>query len=296
MGRIVDIDGELLPPERAFVSVFDRGFLYGDSVYEVLRTYRGVPFEVEAHFDRLRHSADLIALELPISQTDLLRRMKRAVGAAANAESYLRIVVTRGAGEIGLDPALGRDPKTILIVRELTSPPPEAYEKGVTIALVGVLRNPRKAIDPAAKTGNYLNNVLALAEARRAGATEAVMLDQTGRVTEGANSNVFALLGNRLITPALDIGLLPGVTRRVVLKLARSEALTVEEGTLMPSDLERADEVFITSTTREVLPVVRIVSTEKDWRVGRGEVGPVSRRLLARFRAYALEQAQSPVH
>ncbi len=290
MGRVVDIDGEIVPPERAVVSVFDRGFLYGDSVYEVLRTYRGKPFEMEAHLDRLQNSADLIALGLPVPRAVLVERIRHAIAAAANPESYVRIIITRGAGEIGLDPALGRNPKTILIVRELTTPPPEAYEKGVAIALVGVVRNLRTAIDPAAKTGNYLNSVLALAEAKKVGANEAVMLDHAGRITEGANSNVFALGGGRLRTPALEIGLLAGVTRRVVLDLARKAGIPTEEAVLLPADLERADEVFITSTTREILPVVRIVASERAWDVGRGEVGPVARRLLAAFREYALAQ------
>jgi branched-chain amino acid aminotransferase len=290
MGRLVDIDGTLVPPERAQISVFDRGFLYGDSVYEVVRTYSGVPFEMEAHLDRLTHSAELIALDLPVPRGELVSRIRRAIGAAGNVESYARLIITRGSGEIGLDPALARDPKTIIIVRELVTPPIEAYEHGVTIALVGVQRNPRKAIDPAAKTGNYLNSVLALAEARKSGAIEAVMLDSEGLVTEGANSNVFAWLDGKLVTPGLEIGLLPGVTRRVVLELARQEGLPTLECSLVPGDLKRADEVYITSTTRELLPVVRIVTHDGAWVVGSGKVGPIGKRLLLAFRAYAAQQ------
>ena len=292
MGRVVDIDGTLIQPERATVSVFDRGFLYGDSVYEVVRTYAGVPFELEAHLDRLTRSAELIAMSLPIPKGELVARIGRAIAAAGNAESYARVIITRGSGEIGLDPALARDPKTIIIVRELATPPPEAYLEGVTIALVGVLRNPRRAMDPAAKTGNYLNSVLALAEARKSGAVEAVMLDSEGRVTEGANSNLFAWLDGSLVTPGLEIGLLAGVTRRVVLELARQEGLPTAERSLVPADLKRASEVYITSTTREVLPVVKVVTGDTTWPVGGGKVGPIAGRLLAAFRNYASKQVR----
>lgn len=287
MGRIVNIDGQLLPPEQAVVPVFDRGFLYGDSVYEVMRTYGGVPFEMDAHLARLARSAELIGLLLPRTPAQLAREIDRTVAAAGNPESYARIIVTRGAGEIGLDPALGTHPRTIVIVRELSPPPPEAYQLGVLVALVGVQRNLPKAIDPQAKTGNYLNNVLAVREATALGAYEAILLDHEGRVTEGANSNVFAVRTGRLATPALEVGVLPGVTRRVVLELARAERLPVDERPMVPSDLTCAEEVFITSTTRELVPVVRIVQGEQTWKIGQGAVGPLTKRLLASFRARA---------
>lgn len=288
MGRIVNMDGRLVPPEQAFVSVFDRGFLYGDSVYEVLRTYRGEPFELDRHLDRLENSASLIGLSLPWPRARLAEEVRRALAAAGNAESYVRLVVTRGAGEIGLDPSLARGAQVIIIAKELVTPPPSAYENGVKVALVGVRRNLREAIDPAAKTGNYLNNVLAMGEAQALGAFEALMLDREGRVTEASSANVFAVRAGELLTPPLEVGILEGVTRQGVLALARELSIPLREVGLRPEDLFTADEVFITSTTRELVPVVAIVDARGERAVGGGRPGPVSRRLLEAFRARAL--------
>jgi branched-chain amino acid aminotransferase len=291
VGRIVNIDGTLVPPEQAFVSVFDRGFLYGDSVYEVIRTYRGVPFELEAHLARLERSAALIALTLPWTRERLKAEVGRTLLAAQNAESYLRVVVTRGGGEIGVDPGLARGEKVILIAKELTTPPPEAYSRGVKLALVDVRRNLREAIDPAAKTGNYLNSVLAMKQAKERGAFEALLLDREGRVTEAATANVFIVKEGALVTPPLAVGILEGLTRRRVLELAREAGLRASESDLRPADLFAADEVFITSTTRELVPVVAILEGGSERPIGDGTVGPVARRLLEDFRRRALAQA-----
>ncbi len=293
MGRIVNMDGRLVPPEQAFISVFDRGFLYGDSVYEVLRTYRGEPFELDRHLDRLENSASLIGLSLPWPRARLSQEVRRTLGAAGNTESYVRLIVSRGAGEIGLDPMLARGPSVIVIAKELVTPPASAYEKGVKVALVGVRRNLREAIDPAAKTGNYLNNVLAMGEAQALGAFEALMLDREGRVTEASSANVFAARAGELLTPPLEVGILEGVTRQVVLALARELFVPVREVELRPEDLYSADEVFITSTTRELVPVVAIADRRGERRVGDGRPGPVARRLLEAFRARALGRISS---
>src|SRR5579863_9392234 len=183
MSTVVSIDGRLFPPGRATISIFDRGFLYGDSIYEVLRTYRSRLFEVDAHLARLRGSAQLIGLTLPLPEALLRARMVDAVRASRTSESYVRLIVTRGEGEIGLDPALAVDPHVIVIVRALQPPPEAVYREGVEVTVVDVRRNLRQAIDPAAKTGNYLNSVLALREARARGGYEALMLDMQGRVT-----------------------------------------------------------------------------------------------------------------
>jgi branched-chain amino acid aminotransferase len=180
MSTVVSIDGRLFPPGRPTISVFDRGFLYGDSIYEVLRTYSGRLFEVEAHLARLRGSAQLIGLTLPLPAEHLQTRMADAVRASRTTESYVRLIVTRGEGEIGLDPALAVDPHVIVIVRALHPPPREVYRDGVEVTVVDVRRNLRQAIDPAAKTGNYLNSVLALRQARERGGYEALMLDSQG--------------------------------------------------------------------------------------------------------------------
>lgn len=322
---VVNLDGVIVPPERAVVSVFDRGFLYGDSVYEVIRTYARRPFEEEAHLARLCHSAERIGLTVKWDTIRISREIGRTLeasfhdsgaGAADRAddsgsgeageagtndsgsgpagwnvgERYIRVVMTRGAGEIGLDPALARGPVALVIVLPLSGPPAAAYRDGVAAAIVGVRRAAPEAIDPSAKTGAHLPNVLAVREARAAGAHEALLLDGHGFVTEGSSSNVFAVAGGVLRTPPLAAGILEGVTRGVVLRLARGLGLRAEEVPLRPEDLEGADEVFITSTVREIVPVTRLGAHP----VGAGGPGPVTLRLHRAFRALA-GGAPSPV-
>lgn len=291
MGRIVNLDGALVAPEQAVISVFDRGFLYGDSVYEVVRTYGGVAFELDAHLQRLENSAELIGLALPWPRERIAGETRRTIEASGNAEAYARVIVTRGAGEIGLDPGLARDGRVIIIAKELVVPPPETYESGVRVALVGVRRNLREAIDPAAKTGNYLNNVLAMRQARECEAFEALMLDRDGRVTEATTANVFVVHGGELSTPPLAVGILEGVTRRVVLELARGLGILAREAELWPAQLLAADEVFITGTTRELVPVVAVCEGGIEHRIGAGRPGPITQRLLAEFRARATRAA-----
>ncbi|WP_242335794.1 aminotransferase class IV [Anaeromyxobacter sp. SG66] len=296
MRTLVNLDGSLVAPAEARVSVFDRGFLYGDSVYEVIRTYGGRPFEREAHLARLAHSAARIGLsprwDAQRTAAEIDRTLAAARGADApepdaapwNAgERYVRVVMTRGAGEIGLDPALAVDPLAIVIVQPLVGPPARAYADGIPAAVVGVRRASPQAVDPSAKTGAHLTHVLAVREARAAGALEALLLDDAGFVTEGSSSNVFAVAGGRLLTPPIASGILEGVTRAVVLRLARAEGVPVEEVPLRPEDLERADELFITSTVREILPVTRL----GDSPVGAGRPGPLTHHLHQAFRRLA---------
>jgi branched-chain amino acid aminotransferase len=304
MGTIVNADGQLVPPEAATVSVFDRGFLYGDSVYEVVRTYGGAPFELDRHLRRLARSAERLALTLPwdLARTreETLRTLQAARGggpstpsggdpadpAAApwNAgEHSARIVMTRGAGDLGLDPALAVNPRAFVVATPLRAPPLDAYRRGVAVRVVGVRHDAPEAVDTQAKTGAHLANVLAVHEARRAGAHEALLLDRDGFVTEGASSNVFAVRGGRIETPPLSAGILEGVTRALVLELAAEAGLALRETPLRPADLAEAEELFITSTAREVLP-----ATTLDGRpVGSGAVGEVTTRLHRLFRARA---------
>lgn len=280
----MSIDGRIVGPEEARVSVFDRGFLYGDSVYEVVRTYGGRPFELEAHVKRLFESGRLLDLALPRSRqeisTEVLRTLEAADNLGEGHESYIRIVVTRGSGEMGLDPALASNPCFIVMVRPLEQPAQSAYDQGVNVAVVGVRRVRSGAVDPAAKTGNYLNSVLALAEARRTGAFEAVMLDSDGRITEGASSNIFVVQGGVLRTPPLEVGILEGVTRRTVLEVAGEAGVRAQEVHLRPTDLTGADEAFLTSSIREIVPITRVDATP----LGAGTVGEVTRRIQHRFR------------
>jgi branched-chain amino acid aminotransferase len=299
MATLVNVDGDILRPAQARVSVFDRGFLYGDSVYEVIRTYRGQPFELDAHLARLAHSAERIGLAPPWDAPRTAREIGRTLAAARAAggdpapapdaapwnvgEWYVRVVMTRGAGEIGLDPALAVNPAAVVIVQPLPGPPASAYAEGVKAAVVGVRHAPAAVVDPSAKTGAHLNHVLAVREARAQGAHEALLLDERGFVTEGSSSNVFVVAGGRVRTPPLAAGILEGVTRGVVLRLARAEGIPVDEVPLRPRELEAADEVFITSTMREIVPVTRLGERA----VGAGRPGPVTARLHRAFRRLA---------
>lgn len=278
MNRLVSIDGEIVPPERATVSVYDRGFLYGDSVFETIRTYGGVPFALPDHMARLGRSAALVAMPLPLSIGAFEAEVRTAVTAAANAESYVRAMVTRGSGPLGLDPSEARHPLRVILVEPLHLPPPEVYRAGVGV----ITRRTERAGDAVhgAKVGNYLASMLALAAARAAGAHEALILDAAGRVVEGTTSNVFVVRDGRLCTPPLAVGILPGITRAHLLAVAPGAGVAVDETPLEVSDVLGADEVFLSSSLREVLPVVRVDGRT----IGSGHPGPVTRRLHEAFR------------
>lgn len=284
MTTVVSVDGATVSPEKACVSVLDRGFLYGDSVYEVVRTYDGVPFEMPRHLDRLVGSARRIGMQLPVPVAQIGEETLRTHRDSGHSDSYLRIVVTRGSGPIGLDPALATDQRRIIIAKDVREvrPPEAVYVDGVEIALVNVRRNLQSAIDPRAKTGNYLNSVMALTEARSRGAYEAVMLDHRDYVTEGASSNVFVVVGGIVLTPPLDAGILEGVTRTVVLDVARKAGMKVLELPLTEAAFGEADEVFITSSIREIVPVVRVDGKH----IGTGTPGPVVANIRELFGAY----------
>jgi branched-chain amino acid aminotransferase len=285
----VYIDGALYDERDARISVFDRGFLYGDSVYEVMRTSGGRPVELALHLERLGRSADAIALEAPPSDA-IADAVAASLRAADNDESYIRVIVTRGSGEIGLETSRARQPALLVIVRPLALPPASAYAHGVKLGIVEVRRTPRQAMDPSVKTGNYLNNIMALHQARQAGADEALMCDAQGRVAEGASSNVFAIRGGRAVTPALDIGLLAGITRRRVIELARGDGIEVTEGVLMPADVRGADEVFITSSIRGVLPVAAVDGVA----LGQGAPGPMTQRIMTLYARHLARCAEAP--
>lgn len=266
------------------MSVFDRGFLYGDSVYETIGTVRGRLFALGDHLDRLERSAQRIHLRLPPREV-IERAIADTVAAAGNPESRVRVMVTRGGGggsHLDLDPASADEPRLVIIVQPLGGPTPQMYEKGVAVAIVSVTRNLPEAIDPAIKSGNYLNNVLAVSEARRARphVHEAILCAAGGSVAEGATSNVFAVVAGELRTPGLEVGILDGVTRGKVLRLARAEGIPAREVAFLSADeLRAADEVFITSAARGILPV-----NEVDGRaIGAGTPGPITRRLMASY-------------
>ena len=277
--------GAPVDPEDATISIFDRGLLYGDSVYETMRTAGGHPVELARHLARLHRSAEGIGLELPFSDAEVGDAVAATHRASGNAESYVRVIVTRGGGPIMLDPRHSSDPVLVVIVRELELPSPEAYERGVSVVVVGVLKAGGGLVDPGIKTGNYLNNIQALRQAIARGADDAILSNARGDVAEGATSNVFLVAEGRLCTPHLQTGLLAGITREVVCELAAGLGHPVHERPVPPDDLRAADEVFLTSSVRGIMPVTRV----DDATVGDGTVGPVTRALMARYAAWLAE-------
>jgi len=275
MSTRVHLGGRVCLPEDARISVFDRGFLYGDSVYETIGTAYGRLFALHDHLTRLERSAERIGLRVP-PRAEIEAAVADTVREAANAESRVRIILTRGAGKLDLDPASVDDTQLVVIVTPLQPLPRELYEQGVSVAIVSIVRNSPRAMDPAIKSGNYLNNVLALGEARRQGAHEAILCGENGTIAEGASSNVFLVKGGEVRTPGLDVGILDGITRAKVLAECRAHGIPVSETRFTPDDLRGADEAFITSATRWVLPVTRV----DDAVLGEGRPGPVTRKLM----------------
>jgi branched-chain amino acid aminotransferase len=279
-GRIVSIDGETLAPEAAKVSVFDRGFLFGDSVFEVLRTYSGGPFALEEHLARLERSAGRVGIRMPVDRVTLRREVLDALSAAGGGESYVRIVITRGSGPLSLDPDTATAPLRVILVESVKGPSREAYVRGIEAATVATRRAVDETPAAGAKVGNYLANLLAIREAKSRGAQEALIIDTEGHVVEGASSNVFAVAGGALVTPPESAGILAGITRAHLIAEARRRGFALTERPLDPEELYGADEVFITSSIREVLPVVRVDGRT----IGGGVPGPVTRSMHRAFR------------
>ncbi len=270
----INLNGDIQP--EAHISVFDHGFLFGDSVYEVVGTHQGRLCFVQEHLKRLRNSARAISLEIPLADDVMIREIEKTVEAAGNPESYIRIIVTRGVGEIDIDPESCTRPNVLIFVKPVMLYPEENYTHGINVALVSVKRNPKEALNPGIKTGNYLNNVLAKVEARQAGAADALMLNPTGQLTECTTSNFFFVRDQRLMTPSLDCGILPGITREVILRLARENGVLMEEGEWPPEILQNTEEAFITGTVKRVMPV-----TSLDGRpIGEGKPGPITKMMM----------------
>ncbi len=282
MRGTVMIDGELVPPERAVVSIFDRGFLYGDSVFEALRTHHGKLVFLDRHLARLERSAERVLIRLPASVAQFREEAIAAVSAHGASESYVRIMLTRGnATSLGLDPDLAENPKRIVLVTELKLPSPEMHERGISAVVQRVERPSDEVGVASAKIGNYLVPVLALRAARAAGASEALLEDAHGNVLEGSTSNLFAVIAGKIVTAPESAAILPGITRARVLEVARAAPYPVELRAISRSELALAKEVFITSSIREVVPVVKIDGRP----IGSGEPGPIARELLRLFRA-----------
>ena len=288
MGFFASVNGVVTPAAEARVPVLDNGFTFGDSVYETLRTYAGRPFHLGRHLERLRHSADRLGIAVPLADEEFAARIEAVLARAGNEESYIRLIVSRGVGDISyhFDRVVG--PTVVVVVKPYEPFPERHYTEGIDVIISSVRRNHRQALDPGIKSCNLINNILAVREAQAQGALEPIMLNHDGDVAEGASCNVFLVRHGGLLTPPLDAGILPGVTRGLVLELARELGLRAREETVRVADLVSADEVFITSTLKEACPVRAI-----DGRlVGAVQPGPVTLQLLGAYRTYAADQVR----
>ena len=289
MSATVNINGHIVDEEHARVSVFDHGFLYGEGIYETLRTYNGEPFLFGRHMRRLRTSASMLNLSVPLEDRQIADRVRDTQLAAdlraGSREAYIRILVTRGVGDLSYDPAACPQPTFVVIVKPQINPPMEAYEQGVAVVLASIVRNHPGSVNPIIKSNNLLNNALAMQEAVRHGAFEAVMRNYRGELAECTTANLFIVKGGAVWTPPLASGLLAGITREFLFEVGSELGIPVGEQVLRDEDLFGADEAFLSSTTREVVPVVRV-----DGRIlADGRPGPVTRALLKRYRAKAEE-------
>jgi len=273
------IDGKYLDEGSAKISVFDHGLLYGDGIFEGIRAYNGRVFRLREHIDRLFCSAKAILLTIPMPHADLMAAVVETCRVNQIRDGYIRLVVTRGIGTLGLNPNRCKNPSVIVIADTIQLYPPELYLKGMEIVTVPTVRNLHSALNPAVKSLNYLNNILAKIEANNAGCEEAIMLNAEGFVAECTGDNVFMVRGNELLTPPLSAGALYGITRGVVMSLAVEFGLKVGEPNLTRYDLFNADECFLTGTGAEIVPVVKL-----DGRViGTGKPGPITERLVAQY-------------
>jgi len=285
MSRQIYINGKFVPQEEAMISVFDHGLLYGDGVFEGLRSYRGKVFRLREHIVRLYESAKAIWLEIPMSQDAMCDAVNEAVRVNKIDDGYIRLVVTRGAGTLGLDPNRCSNPQVIIIADSISLYPKELYEKGLEIVTVSVQRTHPAALNPRIKSLNYLNNILAKIEGLQAGCIEALMLNHKGEVAECTGDNIFLVRGGVLYTPPLDAGILGGITRAAVIELARAADIEVREVALTKHDVYIADECFLTGTAAEVIPVVKVDSRS----IGTGTPGPMTRDLEKAFRKLTQE-------
>jgi len=287
MSLKVYINGTLYDKQQAAVSVYDHGLLYGDGVFEGIRSYAGKVFRLDEHLDRLWNSAKAIWLTIPISEAEMAKAIVDTLAVNRIADGYIRVVVTRGVGTLGLDPNRCSSPQVIIITDLISLYPDELYRKGLEIITVSTMRNHPAALSPRIKSLNYLNNILAKIEGLQAGSIEALMLNHKGEVAECTGDNLFLVRGGELLTPPIDAGILEGITRSAVIELARQSGVTVKEIPLTKHDVYIADECFLTGTAAEVIPVVNVDSRT----IGSGQPGPITRDLMERFHKLARGQS-----
>jgi len=277
---LVYINGELVPKSQAKISVFDHGFLYGDGVFESILVNNGVAFKLKEHIDRLYDSAKVLCLDIPMSKDEMVKTVADVVRANGFKDAYIRLIVTRGVGDLGLDPRKCQKPTIIIIVDKIKLYDEGALSKGLTAIISSVRRDRVDATTHEVKSMNYLNNILAKLEANAVGADEAIMLDDRGFVSEGTADNIFIVKDGVIYTPPRTCGILPGITRARVMRLAEEMGYKVVEKDITPAELLTADEVFLTGTAAGVVPVTKIAGRI----VGNGEPGPITRKLMERFK------------
>ncbi|HEY4417736.1 MAG TPA: branched-chain-amino-acid transaminase [Verrucomicrobiae bacterium] len=285
------LDGKLCNERDAKVSVFDHGLLYGDGIFEGIRAYNGRVFKLKEHIDRLFYSAKAILLEIPMTHAELMKATIDTIRANKLRDAYIRLVVTRGVGNLGLNPRSCKKPSIIIIAGKIQVYPAEMYARGMDIVTVPTVRNLHSALNPAIKSLNYLNNILAKIEANNAGVEEAIMLNSEGFVAECTADNLFIIKNGELLTPPLSAGALYGVTRQTVIELAEQAGIKVSEPNLTRYDLFNADECFVTGTGAEIMPVVKI-----DGRViGAGKPGLLTTKLISEYKALT-QVAGTPIY
>ena len=280
MSRQVYVSGKLVPADQAMVSVFDHGLLYGDGVFEGIRVYSKRVFLLKEHIDRLYESALAIRLQIPLTPEEMTKAVEETVAANGIEDGYVRLVVTRGAGSLGLDIRRTSDPKVIVIADTISLYPQEIYDNGMALITASTIRNHAAALSPRIKSLNYLNNILAKIEGTDAGTVEALMLNAQGEVAECTGDNIFIVKNGVLRTPPPEAGILEGITRNAVIGLAREAGVEVRETPMLRHDIFTADECFLTGTAAEVIAVVSLDGRQ----IGSGKPGPVTQDLLERFR------------
>jgi branched-chain amino acid aminotransferase len=281
LGMKIYIDGKYYDERSAKISVFDHGLLYGDGIFEGIRAYNGRVFKLKEHIDRLFSSAKSILLNIPMSHADVMAAVVETCRRNKLRDGYIRLVVTRGAGTLGLNPNRCKNPSVIIIAGKIQLYPRELYQKGMEIITVPTVRNLHSALNPAIKSLNYLNNILAKIEANNAGCEEAIMLNAEGFVAECTGDNVFIVKENDLLTPPLSAGALYGITRRVVMDIAAESGLKVSEPNLTRYDVFNAEECFLTGTGAELVPIVKVDGRT----IGNGKPGPITQQLVMQYHA-----------
>ncbi|OGR84074.1 MAG: branched-chain-amino-acid transaminase [Elusimicrobia bacterium RIFCSPLOWO2_01_FULL_54_10] len=285
------IDGRFYDRENAKISVFDHGLLYGDGVFEGIRAYHGRVFRLDEHLRRLYHSARATTLNIPLTLDEMKSAVIETLHVNEMNDAYIRLVVTRGVGDLGLDPRKCPKACVIIIAGKITLYPSEFYSKGLDLITVSTKRNIPEAVNPAIKSLNYLNNIMAKIEANRANAPEAIMLSKDGYVAECTGDNIFIVKDQTLLTPPAWVGALEGITKAVVIEIAQKLKIPAREGIFTPYDIYTASEAFLTGTAAEVIPVTRLDTRD----IGDGRPGPITKKLIAEFRKLTLREG-TPIH